>query len=279
MTLPVVVWFKRDLRIVDHEPLDAAVHEGPVIPIYVVEPEYWAMEYTSGRQWLFLKDSILSLDQALSECGQPLWTAIGQVEEVFDRLHRRYRFQTLVSHQETGPDWTFQRDRRVKQWCKDRGVTWTEYRQHGVVRGLRERQGWAKQWGELMDRPQQPVPSRIEGVGSPPKPAAEVLQAVSITDKFLVRSQSGGRSEGLELLDSFLDGRCETYRGGMSSPLTGEQVCSRISTHLSVGTLGVREVWQSVCDRRDELKHDGGRSQALRSLKSFQSRLHWHVLV
>ena len=148
MTLPVVVWFKRDLRIVDHEPLDAAVREGPVIPIYVVEPEYWAMEYTSGRQWLFLKDSILSLDQALSECGQPLWTAIGQVEEVFDRLHRRYQFQTLVSHQETGPDWTFQRDRRVKQWCKDRGVTWTEYRQHGVVRGLRERQGWAKQWGE-----------------------------------------------------------------------------------------------------------------------------------
>ena len=111
MTLPVVVWFKRDLRIVDHEPLNAAVREGPVIPIYVVEPEYWAMEYTSGRQWLFLKDSILSLDQALSECGQPLWTAIGQVEEVFDRLHRRYQFQRLVSHQETGPDWTFQRDR------------------------------------------------------------------------------------------------------------------------------------------------------------------------
>ncbi|MDC0883027.1 FAD-binding domain-containing protein [Litorivicinus sp.] len=276
MTLPVVVWFKRDLRIVDHEPLDAAVREGPVIPIYVVEPEYWAMEYTSGRQWLFLKDSILSLDQALSECGQPLWTAIGQVEEVFDRLHRRYQFQTLVSHQETGPDWTFQRDRRVKQWCKDRGVTWTEYRQHGVLRGLRERQGWAKQWGELMDRSQRSVPSRIEGVGSPPKPAAEVLQAVSITDESLVRSQSGGRFEGLELLDSFLDRRCETYRGGMSSPLTGEQVCSRISTHLSVGTLGVREVWQRVCERRDELKHDGGRSQALRSLKSFQSRLHWH---
>jgi len=276
MTLPVVVWFKRDLRIVDHEPLDAAVREGPVIPIYVVEPEYWAMEYTSGRQWSFLKDSILSLDKALSECGQPLWTAIGKVEEVFDRLHRRYKFQSLVSHQETGPDWTFQRDLRVKQWCKDRGVIWTEYRQHGVIRGLRERQGWARQWGHLMDRPKRSVPTRIEGVGSPPKSATELLQMVSISDESLVRIQIGGRSEGLELLDSFLDRRCETYRSGMSSPLTGEMACSRLSAHLSLGTISLREVWQQTLNRRAELKEATGRSRELRNLKSFQSRLHWH---
>ena len=36
-----IVWFKRDLRIVDHQPLEAAVERGLVLPLYVVEPELW----------------------------------------------------------------------------------------------------------------------------------------------------------------------------------------------------------------------------------------------
>ena len=59
-------------------------------------------------------------------------------------------------------------------------------------------------------------------------------------------------------------------------PFDGEIACSRISTHLSVGALSVREVWQRTLDRRQVLKEETGRSVALRSLKSFQSRLHWH---
>ena len=52
MTAPVVVWFKRDLRVVDHEALAAAA-DCPIIPLYVVEPDYWANDFTSGRQWSF----------------------------------------------------------------------------------------------------------------------------------------------------------------------------------------------------------------------------------
>ena len=276
MTAPIVVWFKRDLRVDDHEALDAAVSEGPIIPLYVVEPDYWANDYTSGRQWSFLKDSVLSLDADLSSRGQPLWTAIGHVEEVLERLHQRFQFRKIVSHQETGPDWTFQRDLRVKRWCNDHGVIWDEYRQHGVIRGLRERQSWAAQWASLMDDAQAQSHHSFLGVGAPPKPASEVLKGVSIADEFLVSGQEGGRDRGLELLGSFLDDRCETYRGGMSSPLTGETVCSRLSTHLSLGTISLREVWQQTLNRRAELKEATGRSRTLRSLKSFQSRLHWH---
>lgn len=34
-----IVWFKRDLRATDHRPLFAAAEAGPIIPLYVVEPE------------------------------------------------------------------------------------------------------------------------------------------------------------------------------------------------------------------------------------------------
>lgn len=276
MTPPIVVWFKRDLRVVDHEPLDRAVRQGQVLPLYIVEPNYWARDYTSGRQWSFLKDSLISLDRELTALGQPLWILIGNAEEVFDHLHQKFQFCKIVSHQETGPGWTYERDLNVKRWSKDHGIVWDEYRQHGVVRGLRERKDWSSQWDQLMNLPQFATPKKIRGIGSPPRPVPDVLQSFSVSDETSLASQKGGRGNALLLLDSFLDDRCETYRSGMSSPSTGEVVCSRISTHLSVGSLSVREVWQRTLDRRQNLEEETGRSVALSSLKSFQSRLHWH---
>ena len=276
MTPQIIVWFKRDLRVVDHEPLDQAVREGKVLPLYVVEPDYWAMEYTSGRQWSFLKDSLISLDQELTALGQPLWILIGNAPEVLDRLYKQFQFCRIVSHQETGSGWTYERDMSVKRWSEDHGIAWDEYRQHGVVRGLRERRGWSSQWDQLMGLPQFSAPKKILGIGLPPKPASDVLQSFSVADEIPISNQEGGRSNALLLLDSFLNDRCETYRSGMSSPSTGEIACSRISTHLSVGALSVREVWQRTLDRRQDLKEETGRSVARRSLKSFQSRLHWH---
>ena len=36
-----LVWFKRDLRLVDHRPLAEAMVLGDVLPLYIVEPEFW----------------------------------------------------------------------------------------------------------------------------------------------------------------------------------------------------------------------------------------------
>lgn len=56
MTSPLnIVWFKRDLRIVDHQPLARALEAGPVLPIYIVEPKLWAQPDVSERQWATLK--------------------------------------------------------------------------------------------------------------------------------------------------------------------------------------------------------------------------------
>ena len=61
-----IVWFKRDLRIVDHRPLAAAVERGLVLPLYVVEPELWRQPDASERQWMFCRESLLELRQALA---------------------------------------------------------------------------------------------------------------------------------------------------------------------------------------------------------------------
>jgi deoxyribodipyrimidine photo-lyase len=60
----------------------------------------------------------------------------------------------------------------------------------------------------------------------------------------------------------------------MSSPITAERACSRISAYLAFGQISIREVFQAIEKRKDDL---GGRDKIFsKSLKSFSSRLRWH---
>ena len=52
------VWFKRDLRVTDHAALARAAANGTVLPLYIVEPDYWALPDTSARQWAFIRETL-----------------------------------------------------------------------------------------------------------------------------------------------------------------------------------------------------------------------------
>jgi len=88
--------------------------------------------------------------------------------------------------------------------------------------------------------------------------------------------QRGGRAAGEALLASFLATRGETYRQGMASPVSAGEVCSRLSPHIAYGTVSLREIVHTHRRRWMALKAEAPRSQWARSLKSFESRLHWH---
>lgn len=145
-----LVWFKRDLRVDDHAPLHHAAQAGPILPLYIVAPGYWELSDTSRRHWDFVRASLLELDQAVSERGRPLVVREGDAVEVLEQLREEIPVVSVYSHQETGNRWTDDRDGAVAHLLRHRGIPWREYRQHGVVRGLRNRDGWVSQWEELM---------------------------------------------------------------------------------------------------------------------------------
>ena len=60
-----IVWYKRDLRVEDHAPLAAAVAHGPVIPLYILEPELWRQPDMSRRHFEFLSECLSQLDLSL----------------------------------------------------------------------------------------------------------------------------------------------------------------------------------------------------------------------
>ena len=266
----VLVWFKRDLRVTDHPALALAAALGPVLPLYIVEPEYWRLPDTSARQWAFTAECLADLGDALAGLGAPLIVRTGDAVEVLAALCRAHKITRIVSHEETGNLWTYGRDRRVAAWARDAGIGWQEVPQSGVVRRLRSRDGWARRRDGFMAL----EPAQLEALTAVPGAEPGMIptaRALRLAEDRCPHRQAGGRAQGLELLDSFLAVRGETYRAAMSSPVTGERACSRLSGHVALGTLSVREVAQATAAR--QAMRPGGRWGG--SLTSFQSRLAW----
>lgn len=277
-TRPSVVWFKRDLRTVDHAPLAAAAERGPVIPLLVIEPGLWAEPDASHRQFAFMRECAIELDEALQRLGARLVVRVGSVVEVLAELKRQHGCDALWSHEETGNAWTYRRDIEVGSWCCANGVTWTGLPQNGVVRRLKNRDGWAARWDRQMARPMTTEPVRLVGVpGIEPRSLPTPEQIGLAFDRCTGR-QRGGTTAALTTLDSFLNERGQPYRRAMSSPLAGAAACSRLSPYLAWGAVSMREIAQATWARQRELR--GDTSEDARewrgALVSFSGRLHWH---
>ena len=278
-----IVWFKRDLRVEDHRPLlEAARFGGPVIALYIYEPEIIRADDFDASHLVFINQSLAELDARLREIGGRLTYRTGQLPEVFDEIHTRYGgIAGLWSHEETGNALTYARDRRVRAWCGTQGVRWTEIPQHGVSRPRRSRDGWAERWTARMSEPTAPGPSELCVV-----PAIDAGQPQTPADFGLPGStkrlaQPGGETHGRRLLDSFLTRRGVDYRRAMSAPRDAWTQCSRLSPYLTFGCVSMRQAFQWTRERQGELAECaamgvGFDPRWVRSLASFQSRLRWH---
>lgn len=267
----VLVWFKRDLRPHDHPALARAAEMGAVLPLYIVEPDYWQLPDSSARQWAFTAEALADLRDGLGRLGAPLILRVGEAVSVLDRLCRQHHIARILSHEETGNLWTYARDRRVASWARAAGVIWDELPQQGVIRRLPSRNSWASLRDGFTSAPQVAAPAALRAVPGVEPGTIPSARALRLPDDPCAHRQAGGRAQGLQLLDSFLSHRGEPYRAAMSSPLTGERACSRLSAHLALGTLSSREVVQAAAARAAE--RPGGRWPG--ALASFQSRMAW----
>ena len=272
--MTTLVWFKRDLRVHDHAPLAAAAELGePVIPLYVIEPDYWQLPDTSARQWAFIQDSLEDLRRQLRRLGGDLLVMAGPITQVLDRLTRDYDIERVFCHQETGGQWTYDRDLAMIDWCQSRGIEFQEWQQFGVVRRLRDRDLWDKAWSQLMTRAPQAAPSQLtvpDGLGALASTASQpdLADPAPCPDR-----QQGGSQRGEKLLASFLERRCVGYQYNISSPNTAVRACSRLSPHIAYGTVSLREIYQQA---KATGQHPNSLPRKKRSLTSFRSRLHWH---
>lgn len=318
-----VVWFKRDLRLTDHAPLQQAVqwaqaHGGLVLGVYLLEASQLVHPDVSRQHAGFALETWMAMSAQARDLRLPLALLRGEASDVFDTLRLHCAELRLFSHEETGHDLSFQRDRRVKAWSVQRGIDWVESPSNGVVRRLRDRDHWSAIWAQRMQFEPLPIPDTA-GIFRPTPALSRllvdwrdnsILLHVNMPDilgesgtgnlqsgdlqSLVLRCmpqalpdkpsrQRGGRAHAQALLSSFALGRGDHYRSDMSSPISAEAACSRLSAHLAIGAMSIRELAHWVWQQRQhvtEVPEDSSGPRDWRawraSLKSFESRLHWH---
>ncbi|MDZ7906385.1 MAG: deoxyribodipyrimidine photo-lyase [Cypionkella sp.] len=273
----VLIWFKRDLRIHDHAALVLAADMardmgGGVLPLYIAEPDLWAQPDASARQWEAVAEALGELRADLAALGAPLILRTGGAVEVISRLCQRARATHIVSHMETGTGPSYARDRAVAAWARGAGISWREVAGSGVrARACAGgRAGQARAMPSCRGRMLTPAPAALRAVDGVEAGQIPTARALRLGDDPCAHRQNGGRSAGLAALESFLALRGAGYASGISSPLTAERSCARISPHLAVGSLSLREVSHAVTARRAQ-----ARGPWARSLAAFDSRLAW----
>ncbi len=275
-----VVWFKRDLRIRDHAPLSKAVQQGRCLCLYVYEPELINSDEFDASHLDFINQSLSELSAALKQVGGALTLRVGSMPVVLDALHQDFGIDALWSHEETGNRITFDRDKRVAKWATDRGIPWHEIPQSGVVRRLRDRDGWSKRRDAFMRRPLAIAPASIDSPTDIPTGSIQGPTDLGLVPTDKTELQLGGESKAHEILQAFLNQRGENYSGEMSSPVSAWKSCSRLSPYLAWGCISMRDVTHALREKQDEWRNRKKPPQAPSgwpmSLKAFGSRLSWH---
>ncbi|MFN8833202.1 MAG: deoxyribodipyrimidine photo-lyase/cryptochrome family protein [Alphaproteobacteria bacterium] len=273
-----ILWFKRDLRVSDHAPLAAAAKSGKVLPLYIIEPELWKLQDSSRRHWHFIHDSLLDLQDDLAALDLPLIIRIGESIKVLEQFRHELGVFTLWSHEETGNGWTYNRDIAVLQWCQANGIIWNELPSNGIVRRLKSRDGWSKLRDSRMNSqiiymPQSIV--RVDGIDTHMLPDKSHAM---FGDLKIGAVQDGGRKEAMKTLESFLKERARNYMQTISKPGISARNCSRLSAHITFGTLSVREVEQATKAKIQSLARNSDPEASFfrRNLYAFRSRLAWH---
>ncbi len=276
-----IVWFKHDLRIRDHAPLTEAVAAGPVLALFIHEPEIILAPDFSASHGAFIRECLDSLSAALQERGAELVELTGSVPGLLEKIWLQQPFANLWSHEETGNWASYQRDKLVASWCRQRGVRWRQAPQNGVLRGLttRTKQDWLAELevyssSEPVKAPRNIVPARLDPML--PAPVAP-LQAAGHDKPGRIK---GGRAEAIRLLTEFVRTKIIRYPQSISSPLTAEDGCSRLSPFLAHGVITVREIVLAMNRRvgSPEIASNKYRQERLiNALRFFADRLSWRA--
>jgi len=103
----ILIWFRHDLRLHDHEPLEQALRENAqIIPVYCFDPRQFAktsfgFPKTGAFRAQFLLESVADLRNSLLQLGSNLLLRRGLPEEIIPSLARELKIFAVYFHGET----------------------------------------------------------------------------------------------------------------------------------------------------------------------------------
>jgi deoxyribodipyrimidine photo-lyase len=252
-----LVWFRgKDLRVADHAPLTEAAARGEIVPLFVLDPYFFAPERARriAHRMQFLLESLRELEQSIARLGSRLLLVEGRSVEVVPRLAALWRVDRVVAQRWCEP-FARERDRRVAASLAVPFELFEGELLHapGTLRGGAGQPfsvftAFARAFARdvPIGRPL-PAPKRLPALPAGVRTRASripTLKALGIRENPSL--PRGGERAAHARLATFLAGPAGDYarlRDRLDLPGT-----SRLSVDLKFGTLSPRAVWNAVAD-------------------------------
>jgi deoxyribodipyrimidine photo-lyase len=283
----ILIWYRNDLRLHDHEPLHRAIATGgEVLPLYCFDPRQWAttaspagrgMAPMGGLRAQFTLESVADLRQNLQTIGGDLLLRKGLPETVIPQLCTEYGVtQVYYSGEVTRAE--IQVEGALQSALDKLGVKhrafWTQTLYHPddlpmpiaelpeLFTHFRQQVEAQSSWREPL-----PAPTAIRSLvatidpGELPELAdfgADGDRGPIVPDERAVLPFQGGETAGLARLDAYLwqTDNLRTYKETRNGML-GADYSSKFSPWLAVGSLSPRQIAQTVRQYEiDRVKND-----------------------
>jgi deoxyribodipyrimidine photo-lyase len=262
-----IVWFRRDLRIFDHAPIQRAAARGSVIPVFIFDRALLHHPETSSARVAFMLASLQALDQDLRDRGGRLILRFGDPVQVLPELVRATEADGIYAYLDYERIYGRVRDARLNRQLAQQGSKIRWFEPTAATPDLMEYPRYRKFWFADMEQDLIPAPSRIElpdGVVSEPFPTLADLGL--IPDRKPI--PPGGIAAARDLLQQFIAGKTDRYYWQLSYP--SASITTGLSPYIKFGAISVRECYQTIKPLRRSTDQ-----KVQRSAKQLIDRLRW----
>jgi len=258
---PVIVWFRRDLRLADNPALSRAVESGkPLIALYVHETDS-ARTLGAASQW-WLHYSLENLAQSLGEIGGKLIIKRGPAAQVLDELTLQTGADHVVWNRRYSAD-DIARDKSIMASLKTRGLSLESFKANLLTEPweVQTKTGgyykvftpyWRAVCAGINVPPPLQVPRKIMGfdadLDSLTLEALNLLPSGPDWGEKLRPHWDIGPAGAHKALEGFLEAGLETYSDDRNRP-DKPGGTSRLSPHLAFGEISPRQIWQACQDK------------------------------
>ena len=253
---PILVWFRRDLRLSDNPALTWAAGTGrPVIPAFILDEDTGDTAVGNASRW-WLHCSLHALEDSLRELGCRFIFRRGPAGHELSALIRESGASSVVWNRLYDPA-TLARDRQIKAQFKGKGIAARSFNAALLFEPWTVKTGGGSPYRvftpfwrccqKLGFRMPGPVVSRLQV----PKqwPESDMINDWSLLPipdigAKLCRNWRPGEKEAHNRLDDFLRDAVKNYHECRDYP--GKPGTSRLSPHLHFGEIGPRQIASAI---------------------------------
>lgn len=254
-----VVWFRRDLRIADHEPLYRAARRGVVVPVFIFDRALLHHPETGAARVAFLLACLEALDGDLQAIGGRLILRSGDPARVLPDLVRSTGAEGVYAHTDCERIYGRVRDGAVNRALAAAGMKIRWFEPPGSVPDLMPYPRYRQCWFEAMAQPLVPTPTQVT---VPPQVPSDRLPTLAQLQHQADGKPipAGGTLAARSLLADFLAHKRDRYYWQLSYP--SAEITTGLSPHIKFGAISVRECVQTIRatphggDRRLQRSHD-----------------------